>query len=354
MRTSLFGLLAASLLVSCLSPKQPQPQHQSGVVSEVAPVYAPPPAVDAVAPTPAPAGPLVSDASLRAVVEAGVHAGEDEGEVEVDGFIMLLVVEEIAGGSPLAPTFTRTVDGDGYRVTGVAPGSLYQRLGLREGDVVTTINDVPLTSPGRALMASAERSRRIALTIERDGVEHQQLLRVRPDMAWRHGERRTRHERRSPLAGILRGDRDRDSDSDSERASASPFPEVEEAPRSREIPGASEAITCEAGALRCTIDRAWVTDSLLKDAGGMARQARVVPAIRDGESRGFKLYGIRPGSIFKLMGFKNGDLIKRVGARSLTSLDEAMGLAEDFKTMREFDIELERKGEAMTLHLELR
>lgn len=347
MRTWSIGL-AAACLISCLPSPRPQPDPAAGEyapgVEEVA--YAP---VGELASSSPPAVALVSDASLRAALDAGIVAAED-GELEVDSFVMMLVVEELAVGSPLAPSFTRVEGGDGYRVSGVAAGSIYARLGLRDGDVITAINGVPLTSPGRALMASGERSRRAAISLERDGVAFEQTLRIRSEVAWRN----RRGPSRAGLGGLFRSERD--------HARARPFPASDEEPepsspaRDERAPeGAAEAIRCEPDGLRCTIDRAWLRGAVTSET--MLKQARVLPSTRDGEVVGFKLYAIRHGSIPYLLGIKNGDLITRINGRALTSADAVMELwqqLEELGAVEVIELALERRGQPTRLRVELR
>ena len=41
-------------------------------------------------------------------------------------------------------------------------------------------------------------------------------------------------------------------------------------------------------------------------------QARIVPSFKDGVAQGFKLFSIRPDSIYSKIGIQNGDVIKRI------------------------------------------
>ncbi|MBL4683645.1 MAG: hypothetical protein JKY37_03570 [Nannocystaceae bacterium] len=106
-----------------------------------------------------------------------------------------------------------------------------------------------------------------------------------------------------------------------------------------------DAILCEGH--RCTIDRALV-DAWIEDPAMLARSARMVPDIRDQEIIGFKLYGIRDGSVPKLLGFKNGDLITSVGGKTLGSVGAVMEVYGSLRTTDEVEVTLIRKGAPMT------
>lgn len=125
---------------------------------------------------------------------------------------------------------------------------------------------------------------------------------------------------------------------------------------SREIPGAAEAIACDdsdpAGP-RCTVERAFI-ESLMANPAMLAKQARVVPSQRDGVVRGFKLYGIRRGTLPKLLGMKNGDMIVAINGEKLSSIDKVMELYTKLRRASHLEFELERKGSPLTLQLEVK
>jgi general secretion pathway protein C len=117
------------------------------------------------------------------------------------------------------------------------------------------------------------------------------------------------------------------------------------------IEGAEEAIDCKGDT--CTVDREFV-EGILNNPGLLAKQARVVPAIKDGETRGFKFYGIRPGSLPKLLGLKNGDLLTNVNGNDLTSLDQAMGLYTKLRRASHLSVTLERKGKTIQKEVDIK
>ncbi|MEX1367285.1 MAG: hypothetical protein AB1Z98_29430 [Nannocystaceae bacterium] len=126
-------------------------------------------------------------------------------------------------------------------------------------------------------------------------------------------------------------------------------------PSDREIEGAAEGIQCTEPAperIECTIDRAFI-DDLMSHPSQLARQARVVPRLVDGETSGFKLYGIRRGSLPKLLGLKNGDAIVRVDGKELSDVDAAMEAYTALPKAERFVVELERKGLPIALAIEI-
>ncbi|MCA9707991.1 MAG: hypothetical protein KDK70_19215 [Myxococcales bacterium] len=126
-------------------------------------------------------------------------------------------------------------------------------------------------------------------------------------------------------------------------------------PGDRTIEGADEALHCQGfdtDRIECEVDRAFI-DELLASPERLAKQARIVPSMRDGVPRGYKFYGIRSGSLPKLLGVKNGDLLLSVNGEALDSIDGAMKLYTRLRGTTRLELGLERKGRPLTLVLEL-
>ncbi len=103
-----------------------------------------------------------------------------------------------------------------------------------------------------------------------------------------------------------------------------------------------------------TIDRALIEDALA-DTQTLARQARVIPYVRDGVVEGYKLYGLREASLPALAGFKNGDLVTEVNGQPLA----AGGYAHRFDTVpsappRLISFTVRRRGKPLRKVIELR
>lgn len=62
-------------------------------------------------------------------------------------------------------------------------------------------------------------------------------------------------------------------------------------------------------------------DQLLANPDALARQARIVPAITNGQPFGLKLYAIRPGSIYLALGLRNGDTLRSINGVDLSTPD---------------------------------
>lgn len=96
------------------------------------------------------------------------------------------------------------------------------------------------------------------------------------------------------------------------------------------------------------IDRALI-DYLLENPLAGSRGARIVPSILDGKPNGFKLYAIRPTSIFAHLGLDNGDTVHAINGHVLSSPDKALEVYSSIKDETKFRIELSRRGRPLSL-----
>ena len=117
------------------------------------------------------------------------------------------------------------------------------------------------------------------------------------------------------------------------------------------IEGAEDAINCPNENL-CIVERAFV-ESLMSNPAALAKQARIVPSQKDGETQGFKFYGIRRGSLPKLLGLKNGDMLTEVNGEEIKSVDQAMALAMKLRRATNLSVTLVRKGQPMTKEIQI-
>lgn len=104
---------------------------------------------------------------------------------------------------------------------------------------------------------------------------------------------------------------------------------------------------------RCTLDRKYV-EEMLANPASLTSQLRIMPSIRDGELRGLKLYGIRPGSLPKLLGFRNGDLVLSINGAPVTGGEPPLGVYRRLRSVDTLAVEIERKGERMLKTCDLR
>lgn len=96
-----------------------------------------------------------------------------------------------------------------------------------------------------------------------------------------------------------------------------------------------------------TVDRAEV-DKALSNLNEVATQARIVPSFKNGKANGFKLFSIKPGSIYSKIGLQNGDVIQKINGYEINSPDKALESYQQLKGANAVSIELQRRGQAMS------
>lgn len=95
-------------------------------------------------------------------------------------------------------------------------------------------------------------------------------------------------------------------------------------------------------------------DSTMGNLSQVATQARIVPSFKNGKSNGFKLFSIKPGSIYQKIGLQNGDVIQKINGYTIDSPDKALEIYSKLKTSRNVNIELLRRGRAMSKNYSIR
>jgi hypothetical protein len=90
---------------------------------------------------------------------------------------------------------------------------------------------------------------------------------------------------------------------------------------------------------------------LLADPMIVPKSVRVVPAVRDAKPIGFKVYAIRPGSMFDLLGFSNGDTLTTLNGMPIAtpaSALEAYTKVRETKPGEKITVTFERRGKTVT------
>jgi general secretion pathway protein C len=76
----------------------------------------------------------------------------------------------------------------------------------------------------------------------------------------------------------------------------------------------------------------------------LARSARIVPSVKDGQPNGFKLYAIRPGSLYSILGMNNGDTINAINGHPMTTPDKALEIYTKLRNASHISITFTRQG----------
>ena len=101
------------------------------------------------------------------------------------------------------------------------------------------------------------------------------------------------------------------------------------------------------------VERAEV-DRTLANLNEVATQARIVPSFKNGKSNGFKLFSIKPGSIYSKIGLQNGDVIQKINGYDMNSPDRALEIYTKLRDATSLTIELQRRGANQTMNYGIR
>jgi general secretion pathway protein C len=157
---------------------------------------------------------------------------------------------------------------------------------------------------------------------------------------------------------LLRNGREEILEKDEDSSSASPTVRSRARPtrtaRARTSAPRQEPVTVrKVGDNNFVMDRREV-EGVLQDFNKLLTQIRVVPHFADGKPDGFKIFNIRPGSLFASLGMVNGDIIKRVNGLDITGPEQALQMFQQLRDENQVTVDLERFRKNLTLQYEIR
>jgi general secretion pathway protein C len=88
-------------------------------------------------------------------------------------------------------------------------------------------------------------------------------------------------------------------------------------------------------------------ENTLANLNQVALQARVVPSFSNGIAKGFKLFAMRPDSIYARLGLKNGDILQRVNGFTLDSPTQTLEAYNHLRGSSRIELEFERDGQVL-------
>jgi general secretion pathway protein C len=97
-----------------------------------------------------------------------------------------------------------------------------------------------------------------------------------------------------------------------------------------------------------------VVDKVLANPMAVGRGARIVPSIKNGKPNGFKLYAIRPSSVYANIGLMNGDTLHAVNGFELTTPDKALEVYTKVRESNSLSVNITRRGKPVTLNYSIK
>lgn len=95
-------------------------------------------------------------------------------------------------------------------------------------------------------------------------------------------------------------------------------------------------------------------DNVLSNLNKVATQARIVPSFHNGKANGFKLFSIRPNSLYSKIGIQNGDIVQKINGYEINSPDKALEIYSKLKDAQSITVDLVRRGKSKTLSYAIR
>jgi general secretion pathway protein C len=95
-------------------------------------------------------------------------------------------------------------------------------------------------------------------------------------------------------------------------------------------------------------------DGALSNLNQLATQARIVPNFQNGKANGFKLFSIRPNSLYSKIGIQNGDIIQKINGYEINGPDKALEIYNKLKDAQNITVDLVRRGKSQTLSYNIR
>ncbi|MBF6570472.1 MAG: PDZ domain-containing protein [Candidatus Binataceae bacterium] len=105
----------------------------------------------------------------------------------------------------------------------------------------------------------------------------------------------------------------------------------------------------EDGAGNYTLQRKMVNHTL-ENMAQLFTQIRAVPNLVGGQSDGFVLSDIQPGSVFQQIGLQNGDILTNVNGQDVRDPSQAFQLFSQLRSAPSLSVEVMRNGAPMQMH----
>ncbi|MCA9623623.1 MAG: hypothetical protein KC731_31595 [Myxococcales bacterium] len=227
--------------------------------------------------------------------------------------VLQVVALATAGQLPLERTT------NGYRVLRARPGSVLALAGLREGDELLQLADVPIQAADLLVKLHPHiLAGEVPLRLRREGKELRLDYLVIPSAPSR------------PASPATSGS--------SAPSDGKPFDEKAFEKAVTQQPDGTYVIARAA------------LQSLLETPQAISRAVRVVPSKTP---PGMKLLGLRPGSVLAVLGLRNGDVVLRLNGHDVSTPDHALDAYQALRASDRVDLELVREGQPQALHYRL-
>jgi general secretion pathway protein C len=141
-------------------------------------------------------------------------------------------------------------------------------------------------------------------------------------------------------------------------AGAAPPPTVAQAPTPGEGSGDEMQAMIDSGIKKIDDHHYEISkelvDKVLLNPMGFTKGARVVPAMANGKPSGFKLYSIRPASVYSKLGLQNGDTLLAINGMELTTAEKALEVYTKLRDATTLEVGLTRANKPDSITYSIR
>ncbi|HLM48396.1 MAG TPA: type II secretion system protein GspC, partial [Myxococcaceae bacterium] len=86
-------------------------------------------------------------------------------------------------------------------------------------------------------------------------------------------------------------------------------------------------------------------DAVLANPNQLLMQARVIPS-----HQGFKMFSIRPDSLYARIGLQNGDVLQRINGLTINNVQDGLMAFHKLRESPRIELEVERNGQSMRMN----
>ncbi|MBI5181820.1 MAG: PDZ domain-containing protein [Nitrospirae bacterium] len=101
------------------------------------------------------------------------------------------------------------------------------------------------------------------------------------------------------------------------------------------------------------VDQREVANSL-ENMNQLLTQARVAPIIDNGKTTGFRIFEIKPNSLYEKIGLSNGDVVQRINGVEIDDPNKFFQTYQNLKDEKSISVDIVRNGAKQTLSYEIR
>ncbi len=101
------------------------------------------------------------------------------------------------------------------------------------------------------------------------------------------------------------------------------------------------------------VDRS-ALDKIMEDQAALMRAARIVPEQKDGQTVGLRLFGVRPDTLLGTIGIQNGDRLDTINGFNMASPEKALEAYARLRTAESLKVQINRRGQPVTIDLKFK